>query len=227
MKIWDRLQQKFVQVPLTSKEAIPDALLGQWQVKSDNDGTKLNGIHVQKNTRNYLVPDATKRWTLQDSKAGLTGKFLAWQIPVDSAADSLGFFAKQHQQMLSKQSTWQDWANLSPLAPEIASAIQKQPLEESIKDAIPHLEEICHRPRSYLKMETEKLHVARVQRIAPHAIAYLTSHTEDWECKTFRGIRPKNVLSLVREELLDIYENRVTVRLIDHILVGSIGVSGR
>ncbi|MEA5476736.1 DUF2357 domain-containing protein [Pseudanabaena galeata UHCC 0370] len=219
MKIWDRLQQKFVQVPLTSKEAIPDALLGQWQVKSDHDGTKLNGIHVQKNTRNYLVPDATKRWTLQDSKAPLTNKFSAWQIPVDSAADSLGFFAKQHQQMLSKQNTWQDWANLSPLVPEIASAIQIQPLEKSIKDAIPHLKEICHRPRSYLKMETEKLPVARVQRIAPHAIAYLTSHTEDWECKTFRGIRPKNVLSLVREELLDIYENRVTVRLIDHILV--------
>ncbi|PZO35940.1 MAG: hypothetical protein DCF19_22760 [Pseudanabaena frigida] len=219
MKIWDRLQQKFVQVPSTSKEAIPDALLGQWQVKSDHDGTKLNGIHVQKNTRNYLVPDATKRLTLQDSKATLTSKFPAWQIPVDSAADSLGFFAKQHQQMLSKQNTWQDWANLSPLVPEIASAIQIQPLEKSIKDAIPHLEEICHRPRSYLKMEAEKLPVARVQRIAPHAIAYLTSHTEDWECKTFRGVRPKNVLSLVREELLDIYENRVAVRLIDHLLV--------
>jgi len=219
MKIWDRLQQKIVQISSTAKEAIPDALLGQWQVKSDSDGTKLNGIHVQKNTRNYLVPDATKRLTLQDSKATLTSKFSAWQIPVDSAADSLGFFAKQHQQMLSKQSTWQDWANLSPLVPEIASAIQIQPLERSIKEAIPHLEEICHRPRSYLKMETEKLPVARVQRIAPHAIAYLTSHTEDWECKTFRGIRPKNVLSLVREELLDIYENRVAVRLIDHVLI--------
>ena len=77
MKIWDRLQQKFVRIPSTSKEAIPDALLGQWQLKSDHDGTKLNGIHIQKNTRNYLVPDATKRWTLHDSKAGLTGKFLA------------------------------------------------------------------------------------------------------------------------------------------------------
>jgi len=222
MKIWDRLKQKIGQIPSTSKGAIPDTLLGKWQVKSDHDGTKLNGIHVQKNTFNYLVPDATKRWTLQDSqdsKAGLTGKFFAWQIPVDNAADSLGFFAKQHQQMLSKQNTWQDWANLSPLVPEIVSAIQIQPLEKIIKDAIPHLEEICHRPRSYLKMETEKLAVARVQRIAPHAIAYLTSHTEDWECKTFRGIRPKNVLSLVREELLDIYENRVTVRLIDHVLI--------
>jgi hypothetical protein len=218
MKIWDRLQQKFVRIPSTSKESIPDALLGQLQVKSDDDGTKINGIHIQKNTRNYLVPDETKRWTLQDSKATLTSKFPAWQIPVDSAADSLGFFAKQHQQMLSKQNTWQDWASLSSLVPEIASAIQIQPLERSIKEAIPHLEEICHRPRSYLKMETEKLPVARVQRMAPHAIAYLTSHTEDWECKTFRGVRPKNVLSLVREELLDIYENRVTVRLIDHVL---------
>jgi hypothetical protein len=222
MKIWDRLQQKFVQVPSTSKEAIPDALLGQWQVKSEHDGTKLNGIHVQKNTPNYLVPDATKCLTLQDSKATLTSKFPAWQTPVDSDAYSLGFFAKQHQQMLAKQSTWQNWIKetspLSILAPETAIAIQIQPLEKIIKDAIPHLEEICHRPRSYLKMETEKLPVARVQRIAPHAIAYLTSHTEDWECKTFRGIRPKNVLSLVREELLDIYENRVTVRLIDRLL---------
>lgn len=218
MKIWDRLQQKIVQVPSMSKQATSEALLGQWQVKSDNDGTKLNGIHVQKNTCNYLVPDATKRWTLQDSKVALSSKFPAWQIPVDSAADSLGFFAKQHQQMLAKQNTWQDWANLSPLVPEIASAIQIQPLEKIIKNAIPHLEEICHRPRSYLKMETEKLPVGRVQRIAPHAIAYLTSHTEDWECKTFRGVRPKNVLSLVREELFDIYENRVTVRLIDHVL---------
>jgi len=219
MKIWDRLQQKFVQFLAKSEQAISDALLGQWQVLADDDGTKINGIHVQKNTRNHLVPESTKRLTIRDSKLALTSKFPAWQIPVDSAADSLGFFVKQYQQMLLKQSTWQDLANLSPLAPEIASAIQIQPLEKSIKDAIPHLEEICHRPRSYLKMETEKLPVARVQRIAPHAIAYLTSHTEDWECKTFRGVRPKNVLSLVREELLDIYENRVTVRLIDHVLV--------
>ena len=57
---------------------------------------------------NYLIPDGTKRLTLQDSKATLTSKFHDWQIPVDSAADSLGFFAKQHQQMLSKQNTWQD-----------------------------------------------------------------------------------------------------------------------
>jgi hypothetical protein len=222
MKIWDRLQQKFVQFPLKSEQAISEALLGQWQVLPDDDGTKINGIHAQKNTLNYLVPDATKRWTIDDSKSAksaLTDKFSAWQIPVDSAADSLGFFAKQYQKMLAKHNTWQDWANLSPLVPEIASAIQIQALERSIKAAIPHLEEICYRPRSYLKMETEKLPVARVQRIAPHAIAYLTSHTEDWECKTFRGVRPKNVLSLVREELLDIYENRVTVRLIDHVLV--------
>ena len=95
MKIWDRLQPKFVRIPSTSKEAIPAALLGQWQVKSDNDGTKLNGIHVQKNTCNYLVPDATKRLTLQDSKATLTSKFPAWQIPVDSDAYSLVFFCKR------------------------------------------------------------------------------------------------------------------------------------
>jgi len=52
--------------------------------------------------------------------------------------------------MLAKQNTWQNWASLSPLVPEIASAIQIQPLEKSIKDAVPHLEKICHRPRSYL-----------------------------------------------------------------------------
>jgi hypothetical protein len=62
---------------------------------------------------NYLIPDATKCLTLQDSNATLTSKFPARQIPVYSASDSLGFFAKEQQQMLSKQSTWLDWASFS------------------------------------------------------------------------------------------------------------------
>lgn len=218
MKIWDRLQQKYVNISSLSEATIQHFLLGQWQVVADDETVKINDVYLENNSRNFLVPDSTKRWTIWNNKIPLSNTIPTWQIPVDIAADSLAFFAKQHTKMLSQDSKWQDWANFSPLIPEIDSAIQVQALEKDIASSIPHLEEVCYRPRSYLKMETEKLPVAKVQRIDKNAISYLTSHTEDWECKTFRGIRPKNVLSLVREELLDIYENRVTVRLIDHVL---------
>lgn len=67
-------------------------------------------------------------------------------------------------------------------------------------------------------MEIDRLPVSRAQRISPQATKFLAAHTEDWEKRTFRNVRPKRVLCLIREDLLDIYENKVTARLIDHLL---------
>lgn len=108
--------------------------------------------------------------------------------------------------------------NTSPLVHDIRDAICLQPLEELIKKQIGHLEEICHRPRTYLKMESKQLPVSRAQRISPRAVEFLAARTEDWEKRTVRNIRPKRVLCLLREDLLDIYENKVTARLIDRLL---------
>jgi len=219
MKFWDRIRQKaFSSLDKNIDLSSQNFLLGQWQILPEKNLSKLNGIDLNQDGNIYLVPDATKRWNLRINGKTLAGQIPAWQLPADLAADSLCFFEQDYQKMLSLNQSWLDWANTSPLVPEIDRAIQIQPLEKIIKDTIPHLEEICHRPRSYLKLETERLPVARAQRIAPHAISYLAGHTEDWEYKTFRGVRPKRVLSLVREDLLDIYENRVTVRLIDYLL---------
>lgn len=68
-------------------------------------------------------------------------------------------------------------------------------------------------------METERLPVSRAQRISPHAAEFLSSHTEDWERRTFCSVVPKRILCMVKEELLDIYENKVTVKLIDNLLI--------
>jgi len=219
MKFWDRIRQKaFSSLDKNIDSSSQNFLLGQWQILPEKNLSKLNSIDLNQDGNIYLVPDATKRWNLRINGKTLAGQIPAWQLPADLAADSLCFFEQDYQKMLSLNQSWLDWANTSPLVPEIDRAIQIQPLEKIIKDTIPHLEEICHRPRSYLKLETERLPVARAQRIAPHAISYLAGHTEDWEHKTFRGVRPKRILSLVREDLLDIYENRVTVRLIDYLL---------
>jgi hypothetical protein len=145
--------------------------------------------------------------------------FPDWQIPSDLLLESLGFFAGTLDK-LDKLSgnLWEKWVNTSPLVHDIGKTIRPQQLEELLERHIGHIEEICHRPRTYLKMETDRLPVSRVQRISPHATEFLSAHTEDWEKRTFRNVRPKRVLCLIREDLLDIYENKVTARLIDHLL---------
>ncbi len=61
--------------------------------------------------------------------------------------------------------------------------------------------------------------MSRAQRISPHAAEFLSYHTEDWERRTFCSVVPKRILCMVKEELLDIYENKVTVKLVDNLLI--------
>ena len=42
-------------------------------------------------------------------------------------------------------------------------------------------------------------------------------HTEDWDHRRLRGISPKRILAEVRHDQFDIYENRVTARLLDNL----------
>lgn len=49
-------------------------------------------------------------------------------------------------------------------------------------------------------------------------LANTEKSSEDWQQRSFRSIRPRRVLSLLVEDLYDIYENRITVRLIDRLL---------
>jgi len=194
-------------------------LLGQWQILIEAESAIINTVQISPQSRVYLFPDTTKRWSLRLSNEGRQErKFPAWQILSDLLIETIPFFEQKRQNLKAQGKSWADWVSVPPLVPDIRETIRPQPLEELLQKHLGHIEEICYSPRTYLKMESDRLPVSRAQRISPHATEFLASHTEDWEKRTLRKVRPKQVLCLIREDLLDIYENRVTVRLIDHLL---------
>ncbi|MBD2012436.1 DUF2357 domain-containing protein [Microcoleus sp. FACHB-53] len=205
----------------TSRMLPQKPVLGQWQILTDAESAIINAVQISPQSRRYVFPDANQHFSLRlSNEISHERVFPIWQIPSDLLLESIRFFGWERQALVDQDSAWEEWVNISPLVqkPDIEKTIRLQRLEELIKKHLGHIEEICHRPRTYLKMETERLPVSRVQRISPHATEFLTAHTEDWEKRTFRKVRPKRVLCLIREDLLDIYENKVTARLIEHLL---------
>ncbi len=202
-------------------DELPDqVILGQWQVLTDSQRVLINTVELNLNSREYIFPDSGHRLSLRsfDRTLRCEKQFPLWQLPSNILSESLRFFERELQKLVSNSATWIDWVKIPPLVPEIEQKINIQPLEVITKQNLGHIEEVCHRPRTYLKLETERLPVSRAQRISPHAASILAAHTEDWQRRTFRSVVPKRVLCMVREELWDIYENKVTVRLIDNLL---------
>lgn len=215
MQFWNRLTGSKLK-EITDRSII----LGQWQIITESEIIYLNSFELAPHSREYILPDAANRCSFRSDNGNINGNIQlpSCQIPSDILSESLRFFADQLNKLASNSASWQDWIKISPLVPEIENKIETFSLEETAEKYFGHIEEVCRRPRSYLKMETEKLPVSRAQRISPHAIEVLAAHTEDWERRNFRSIVPKRVLCMVREDLWDIYENQVTVSLIDKLL---------
>lgn len=112
---------------------------------------------------------------------------------------------------------WADWAGESPLLPLLKSDFEETELEREIAKRLGYLEAACRRPRSDLHAIAERQEVSRCKRPARRAPEVLAARSEDWERRTVWGVRPRRVLGLVREELLDLYENHVCVALVDHL----------
>ncbi|MBE9212878.1 hypothetical protein IQ247_09255 [Plectonema cf. radiosum LEGE 06105] len=204
----------------TTKQLPEKIILGQWQVITDSERVFLNTCKLNINSREYIFPDLANRCSIRsDDGKTIEIKFSKWQYPSDTLFESLQFFDSELQKIISNPASWNDLVKLPPLIPEIEEKINIQSLEITTKKHLGHIEEVCRRPRSYLKMETERLPVSRAQRISPHTAEFLSSHTEDWERRTFCSVVPKRILCMVKEELLDIYENKVTVKLIDNLLI--------
>lgn len=112
---------------------------------------------------------------------------------------------------------WSDWIAETPLLPALDDSLDETPLEQQTAAKIGYLEAACERPRTHLRIDEDRLVVARCKRISPRAPGELAAHSEDWERRTLWGVQPRRVLGLVREELFDIYENRVVVALVDNL----------
>lgn len=88
---------------------------------------------------------------------------------------------------------------------------------EEIKKVVPCLLKIVDKPRSFIKSLEEKVPVETAKRINHKAIAKLSQDSNDWYARTLLAVKPKNIVSDINEETIDLYENRFICSLIDRI----------
>jgi hypothetical protein len=198
-------------------EQVPELLLfGQWLLFPDATSTSayLNGCSVQDG--DALVPDPLGEWALAESGAStpVRGRFVGDAIGNTEDLRAL----EQLGETLQQDAVWEDWTEIAPLAPGLNEQVEPHPLEGTIVKELPHLDEVSRNPRTHIRLKTERELVSRARRIDARAPIWLASHTEDWEYRRITDVHPRRILAQVREEDWDIYENRLTARLIDNLV---------
>jgi hypothetical protein len=104
------------------------------------------------------------------------------------------------------------------VVPNISDRAKVQDFERDVDRYLKHLQYVCQKPRLHLRVEQERLPVSRARRVPVRAVAELVSRPGDWESRSFSSVRPKQILTRVSEDEWNLYENRVAVRLVDHLL---------
>lgn len=199
----------------TTRLTMGRMLVGQWQLMPSSDQILyLNDVPVS--AGDYLVPDNTGAWRLIDG-ADTVCEGNVWQRLAleDIEADAIRSMGRKLDELIDGGAGWLEWCYAVPLASEVVDSIRLRSLDRTITDNLGYLEAVCHKPSAHLRVEIERLPVSRARRVPREAVSYLASHTEDWEKELLTGVHPKRVLSEVREEQIDIYENRVAARLVD------------
>jgi len=117
-----------------------------------------------------------------------------------------------HREPLNKNGTVHTFSlfrDLSDLKPNV--------FEQLLGDEIGHLEAIVANPVLDLRREELKMPISRVKRFSSRALSHLSSHSEDWQQRTFTAVIPKSLHALVQEDLWSTYENRLLVSLCSRI----------
>ena len=208
MKLRDRMSGAEVELPPNP------CLFGRW-IFSES-GLRLNDSRVE--SGDALVPGTPGHWTLvrPNDISPLRGHFFAdGGLEQQDAAALL-----ELGRILDSETAggWLEWSDRSPLAPGLEEALQPHPLEQHIGRESMHLRTVCSDPRTHVRLETERVLVSRARKLAGSAPAWLSAHTEDWSHRTIVGVQPRRILADVREEEWEIYENCLTVRLIDQLV---------
>lgn len=83
-----------------------------------------------------------------------------------------------------------------------------------IEAALPHLLHVCKRPHTRLRDDEQVRPVGAVRRTGPATLQHIASHSEHWEARTLRGLRPARLLARTVTDDLELYENRVVFCLL-------------
>lgn len=191
-------------------------LVGRWVLEDATAEVFMNSAGAAGG--DFLVPEPSGHWhILTGDGQRQTGTVSRAQAPDELEAESVRTIGDKLEQLTSDSASWLEWLDVVPLVPGISEQVDLQPLELLIREHFGHLETVCRKPRAHLHVEVQRVPVSKARRIPPAAASYLAAHTEDWDRPLLRGILPKRILAEVRQDQVDIYENRVVARLLDNL----------
>jgi hypothetical protein len=182
-------------------------LPGQWEYVGERS---LVGQDVSVRSHDVLTPLADGRVAVDE--LGVV-RFDGRLVPDPDENRSLRAVGERVQQLTGEP--WREWVTTPPLIPALGDELDDKPFESMLREKFGFVEAACLRPRTRLTSDDERLPVGRCKRPAKRAPEVLASRSEDWAQRTLWGIQPNRVLSVVRDELYDFYENRIVVQLVD------------
>ncbi len=109
--------------------------------------------------------------------------------------------------------------SIIPLIQSVKDKLSLNKFEEMLELKIFHLEEIFRQPHYLLQRTIEKVNVSRAKRIPAKSYQNLASHTEDWLHKSIVDFKPRRILNEELDLLYDVYENQITIALIERCLI--------
>jgi len=172
------------------------------------DRDLFNG-HSRLDPGSFLLNDGTNKFNV----SGSSGHFETSKI---LSADTTEFEILEHA-ILEYKDAITNGNKRSFLIPEkLLARFDLTRFEELLSDVLKkgHLQEIARRPRLELKYEEHLLPISRAKKIPSSADIHLASHSQHWQTRTLTGVVPKKILSLESEDELNIYENRVYVKIL-------------
>lgn len=108
---------------------------------------------------------------------------------------------------------WNSWSKALPLESGLEDELKAEIAEDALEVTLPSLKQICSQPRSHLRSDERCEALSRVRKMSPRALPLLAARSEDWQGRTFRGVRPSRLLAANNEDDWEIYENRAVVTL--------------
>ncbi len=192
-------------------------LLGRWLLDPDNEIIEQNGSPVK--SGDFLIPGIDGRWSVVEAANGSPkrGDFILDFLPDQQDINALQALGGILLDSKKAAEGWLGWCSTSPLAPHLDQAITGHPFEDVIEKEIDHLDAVCCRPQTHIRIEADAVLVSKARKLDRNIYTRLATHTEDWLHRKITGVQPRRILAQIREEQWDLYENRISVRLVDHL----------
>jgi hypothetical protein len=192
--------------------------LGRFVFVPGGHAYSLNGRLVR--AGDALAVDG--EWRLRDEASGaeVAGDHGPRPLPSDLTVDWTRSTGREVEALGARAAALTELEQLSPILDDerARAVLARQPLEDATADHHRYLHAVCFRPASRLRAIDRMLPVSAARRITPRTVARLAAHSEDWALRRPGGVQPEQVLVPQREIDVDFYENRVSVRLVDHLV---------